>query len=202
MSADDKVAVYCSLTWDGLSEEDRSRSQRACLTCEKMSEAPMLCSRCKRVYFCDVGCQRQKWPEHKSLCKTPEEDPRPPAIFLTISNVTTTVTPLLFKWKEQHLGVGFFMVKYELNDGFPFKATKVDWYEFGSDPFMAYTSTSALKPIVDDLTRWLHNPTREIFVYFVFFNMLTNDIKIVEQPVTMAENFKYPPVLATKVGIA
>jgi hypothetical protein len=30
-----------------------------------------VCTRCERVYYCSVACQRASWPEHKPLCVRP-----------------------------------------------------------------------------------------------------------------------------------
>lgn len=39
---------------------------RLCARCAK--PATMMCSRCLSVAFCDVGCQRGAWRDHKPLC--------------------------------------------------------------------------------------------------------------------------------------
>jgi hypothetical protein len=41
----------------------------SCLACGK--HASMRCSRCQRVFFCGVACQKKAWPVHKKTCKAP-----------------------------------------------------------------------------------------------------------------------------------
>ncbi|PGH27643.1 hypothetical protein AJ80_00656 [Polytolypa hystricis UAMH7299] len=56
--------------------ESPSPASRAseCATCqmEKSSDGSQLmnCSRCKRVKYCSVACQRAHWKEHKNVCGT------------------------------------------------------------------------------------------------------------------------------------
>lgn len=41
-----------------------------CAACQQQSSNGSLqqCSRCKRVYYCSVECQRQHWKQHKGNC--------------------------------------------------------------------------------------------------------------------------------------
>lgn len=42
-----------------------------CLSCHKNAlDSPLkVCQQCKMAYFCGAECQREKWPEHKKVCK-------------------------------------------------------------------------------------------------------------------------------------
>lgn len=44
-----------------------------CSAC-KMDEAKKICSRCKKVYYCNRECQSKDWPSHKLLCKAFKRD--------------------------------------------------------------------------------------------------------------------------------
>ncbi|KAL7533987.1 hypothetical protein ACHAXR_005567 [Thalassiosira sp. AJA248-18] len=48
-----------------------SFTNRTCLACTKNHlEAPLKCCvQCKMAYFCSVACQKEKWSEHKKVCK-------------------------------------------------------------------------------------------------------------------------------------
>ncbi|NNM44385.1 MAG: zinc finger MYND domain-containing protein [Chlamydiae bacterium] len=39
-----------------------------CQHCDKLLESPKNCGKCKVVYYCDQGCQRNDWTSHKTLC--------------------------------------------------------------------------------------------------------------------------------------
>jgi hypothetical protein len=41
--------------------------QRFCASCNKTGPW-RLCSRCKKVYYCSVECQKKNWPTHKLDC--------------------------------------------------------------------------------------------------------------------------------------
>ena len=43
-----------------------------CDSCGKATEDPQRCSRCKKVVYCDVSCQRAHWKTHKAGCVPPE----------------------------------------------------------------------------------------------------------------------------------
>lgn len=42
-----------------------------CLNCQKTSQTFLRCGICQISRFCSVDCQRQKWREHKPLCRKP-----------------------------------------------------------------------------------------------------------------------------------
>jgi hypothetical protein len=42
--------------------------QPICSACLAKS-APLRCSRCRKVYYCDPACQRVDWERHKGRCK-------------------------------------------------------------------------------------------------------------------------------------
>jgi hypothetical protein len=44
-----------------------TQGPNTCLACGK--HAALKCSRCKKVYFCGVACQKKAWPDHKKTCK-------------------------------------------------------------------------------------------------------------------------------------
>ena len=41
-----------------------------CMKCLKLSQDPKRCSRCLRVYYYNVECQRSDWKRHKLLCSS------------------------------------------------------------------------------------------------------------------------------------
>ncbi len=41
-------------------------------SCGIVNSEAKLCSRCKRVYYCNVECQKKDWAQHKAGCKAPE----------------------------------------------------------------------------------------------------------------------------------
>jgi hypothetical protein len=45
-------------------------SKSLCGACAK-DMAPLRCSRCLAVRYCDAACQRAQWAEHKKACKAP-----------------------------------------------------------------------------------------------------------------------------------
>lgn len=62
-------------------------SNRKCDSCDRGDVALRKCSRCLSAYYCSRACQRNKWPEHKLICKgfTPSTKamfPKEPTWFL------------------------------------------------------------------------------------------------------------------------
>jgi hypothetical protein len=45
-----------------------------CFKCEKPGQGLKLCSRCRRVRYCSVECQRSGWILHKLTCSTPSSN--------------------------------------------------------------------------------------------------------------------------------
>jgi len=50
-------------------KEEGMLSTRLCGGCFKLKEKMLKCSRCKRVYYCGVDCQKSNWSEHKTVCR-------------------------------------------------------------------------------------------------------------------------------------
>lgn len=48
--------------------EKKLMKERKCAACQKENENSMICSRCKKVRYCGVECQKKDWPEHKRVC--------------------------------------------------------------------------------------------------------------------------------------
>ena len=45
-----------------------------CNSCGKrVPKKDSRCSRCKKVFYCSIDCQRKDWPIHKFYCKIPSE---------------------------------------------------------------------------------------------------------------------------------
>lgn len=44
----------------------------SCAACSVVSDAAAICSRCKRVWYCNAHCQRGHWKAHKPVCKPPQ----------------------------------------------------------------------------------------------------------------------------------
>ncbi|KAK2609706.1 hypothetical protein N8I77_003195 [Diaporthe amygdali] len=56
----------------------RSFQEPSCYNCGKIAadsgeEILLQCSKCKRVWYCNVACQRAHWKNHKSACIPPED---------------------------------------------------------------------------------------------------------------------------------
>lgn len=51
---------------------------RACFVCQKNSS--LRCSKCKKIYYCSVECQKQDWHSHKLICRPEEENNEPGTI--------------------------------------------------------------------------------------------------------------------------
>lgn len=47
----------------------RSQPNRKCLVCGTSTRAK--CNLCLEVYYCNVQCQKQHWPQHRLQCKAP-----------------------------------------------------------------------------------------------------------------------------------
>lgn len=41
---------------------------RTCSFCKKQGNAFKRCSACQAVYYCSGDCQRNDWPQHKTIC--------------------------------------------------------------------------------------------------------------------------------------
>ena len=56
---------------------EKGIEMKNCLCCNKLETKDKQlkrCSRCKKVYFCDVNCQKRVWKKHKMECQPAEED--------------------------------------------------------------------------------------------------------------------------------
>ena len=40
----------------------------SCQTCKSTSSKLLKCKACKKVYYCDIDCQRKDWPTHQTTC--------------------------------------------------------------------------------------------------------------------------------------
>lgn len=47
---------------------DKTRQDKSCASCAKQ-ECAKLCSKCKKVFYCSVACQKSHWAEHKLNCE-------------------------------------------------------------------------------------------------------------------------------------
>eukprot|EP00892_Ulva_mutabilis_P003429 jgi/Ulvmu1/1458/UM011_0188.1 len=63
---------------------------RACAACCVLRTSPQRCSRCRQEYYCCRACQKQRWPEHKSMC-TPVD---------TSADIPLAAHPNAFGWPE------------------------------------------------------------------------------------------------------
>jgi len=52
--------------------ETGETNKPACASCNT-SNAEYKCSRCRRVFYCSRDCQRRHWPEHKTVCRAPQQ---------------------------------------------------------------------------------------------------------------------------------
>ena len=53
-SQTDAITIFCSYCGSSPSKDDKPFSR---------------CSRCKKVYYCSVKCQKKDWKKHKKVCK-------------------------------------------------------------------------------------------------------------------------------------
>ncbi len=53
---------------DEQAKKELAAEVQHCIACNKTDNLKR-CGRCKRVYFCNVTCQRTAWPHHKKDCK-------------------------------------------------------------------------------------------------------------------------------------
>lgn len=58
-----------------MASNDQELFYKRCMRCEKKPEDDidlvlMRCSKCKRVAYCSVECQRADWRVHKQFCDT------------------------------------------------------------------------------------------------------------------------------------
>lgn len=67
------VDLKCFPNFRVSSLEDMLKIYNIFFTCENCGkegdERLKECSRCKRVCYCDVNCQKKDWKKHKSICK-------------------------------------------------------------------------------------------------------------------------------------
>jgi len=47
-------------------------SEHVCANCNKSDDIRLRCSRCKKVWYCGVNCQKKHWKKHKKTCKKSE----------------------------------------------------------------------------------------------------------------------------------
>ena len=46
-----------------------SQNEKTCNICRKENDSMLRCSGCKKVFYCNVLCQRKDWKNHKQECK-------------------------------------------------------------------------------------------------------------------------------------
>lgn len=59
--------VTLSPSTETSSTDNNLKEKHFCPICKK--EATQLCSRCKKVYYCSIECQKNDWINHKINCK-------------------------------------------------------------------------------------------------------------------------------------
>eukprot|EP00121_Abeoforma_whisleri_P000906 Awhi_evm1s804 len=50
--------------------ETAQQSENKCNFCHEIFVGTQLCSRCKKVRYCGITCQKKDWPSHKKACKS------------------------------------------------------------------------------------------------------------------------------------
>ena len=46
---------------------ETNRQDKLCASCRKIAQ--LFCSKCRVTPYCSMGCQKDKWPLHKTVCK-------------------------------------------------------------------------------------------------------------------------------------
>ncbi|KAK9173189.1 MYND finger family protein [Cryptosporidium meleagridis] len=65
-----KISTMLNNPTDLLKSKEEDKILNRCESCRKESEQKLLiCSRCKKVAYCNVDCQRKDWSYHKQFCK-------------------------------------------------------------------------------------------------------------------------------------